>query len=358
MTKKTVGYVHLEWTCPACGTRNQGTDKICVSCGAPQPDDVQFEQPAQEEFISDEAVIEQAQQGPDVHCPYCGTRNPAGATTCSQCLADLTDAEKRESGRVVGAHHDEPVPDVKCASCGAMNPATARRCSQCGATLSKPGAKAAPSPQPAAKSGLPGWAIAVGAIVLLFLCGGLLFMLLKTDDVTGTVADSSWEYTVVIEGLAPAEHKDWQDQIPAEAEIISCEDEVRSVQDSPAPNSEEVCGTPYTVDTGTGVGEVVQDCEYRVYDAMCRYTVMEWQAVDTAVASGHNLQPDWPQLNLANDQREGAREADFVVVFRADGRDYTYHPDTLEEYLRFQPGSAWLLKVNQLDAVVGVEPKG
>ncbi len=358
MTKKTVGYVHLEWTCPSCGTRNKGTDKICVNCGAPQPKDVQFEQAAQEELIADEAVIEQAKKGADIHCPYCGTRNPADAQTCSQCLGDLSeDAIKRESGRILGAHKDKPAPDVKCPSCGTMNPATARQCAQCGAPLRQSESKPAPpSAKPAAKSGLPGWVMAVGAIVLLFLCGGLLLLMLRTDDVKGTVADVEWQYTISIEALSPAEYEDWQDQVPADAEILSCSDEVRRVQDSPAPNSEEVCGTPYTVDTGSGVGEVVQDCEYRVYDAMCRYTVMEWQTVDQAAASGNDFQPDWPALSLAADEREGEREASFSVIFRADGRDYTYHPATLEEYRQFQPGSTWTLKINKLGAIVDVEP--
>jgi predicted RNA-binding Zn-ribbon protein involved in translation (DUF1610 family) len=104
MTRKTVGYVELEWTCPNCGTRNRGTDKKCVACGLPQPADIAFEQQVQEELITDQAVAQQAQQGPDIHCPYCGTRNLAGAERCKQCGGDLVGGKARESGRVVGAH--------------------------------------------------------------------------------------------------------------------------------------------------------------------------------------------------------------------------------------------------------------
>ncbi|MFZ1401388.1 MAG: zinc finger protein, partial [Candidatus Promineifilaceae bacterium] len=133
MTKKTVGYVHLEWECPSCGTRNKGVDKMCRSCGAAQPDDVQFEQVAQEALIQDEKLIAQAKAGPDVHCPFCGTRNPATADQCSQCLADLSDAKAREAGQMVGAHQKSAVPDVACSFCGAMNAGTALHCVHCGA---------------------------------------------------------------------------------------------------------------------------------------------------------------------------------------------------------------------------------
>ena len=54
MTKKSLGYVELEWICPNCDTKNPGPQKTCLSCGMPQPDDVKFEQRAQETLIEDE----------------------------------------------------------------------------------------------------------------------------------------------------------------------------------------------------------------------------------------------------------------------------------------------------------------
>ena len=46
MAKKTLGYEELQWTCPSCGGINPGPQNTCGSCGAPQPDDVKFEQAA------------------------------------------------------------------------------------------------------------------------------------------------------------------------------------------------------------------------------------------------------------------------------------------------------------------------
>jgi ribosomal protein L40E len=89
MVKKTVGYVELEWVCPNCEARNRGTRKVCTSCGAAQPDDVEFIQAAEEKLITDEAELAKAKAAPDIHCGYCGARNPSTAEKCSQCGGDL-----------------------------------------------------------------------------------------------------------------------------------------------------------------------------------------------------------------------------------------------------------------------------
>lgn len=357
MARKSLGYVHLEWECPNCGNRNKGTDEVCTSCGAPQPENVQFEQTAQEEFIKDEAVIAEAGKGADIHCPFCGTRNPADATTCSQCLGDLTEGARRQSGQKLGDHRDEAAPPVACASCGTMNPASSTRCQNCNAVLPKPGQATAPPPAKPAAKGVPKWAMAAIVVFVLLCCGVMSLMLLRTDDVTGEVTSASWEYSIGVEELIPVERSDWEDEVPGEADVLFCEQEVRTVQDSPAPNSEEVCGEPYTIDTGSGVGEVVQDCEYHVYDDMCTYTVLEWAEVDRVVTQGEGFSPAWPALSLQSGQREGEREENYTVVFRADGRNYSYSPDEQADFIIYQPGSEWILKVNQFDAVVGVEER-
>lgn len=359
MTKKTLGYVNLEWTCPFCGTRNPGIQKKCSNCGSPQPKDVQFEQVAQETFIEDENLIEQAKAGPDIHCPYCGTRNPAEATTCSNCMGDLTDAAAREQGQVLGQHQKEAKPDVACPYCGTMNPATAVKCSSCNANLTKP--QVQPRPQPAAKAaprqrkglGVVGIIVIVAVIALCIFLASLFF---RTDDVVGRVTAVQWTRTVAIEGLVPVEYNDFLEDIPQDVEVSDCRQELHHVQDSPADNSREVCGTPYTVDTGTGVGEVVQDCQYEVYADYCAYYVDEWQQVDVATVSGTDFTPLWPQPQLAGEQRLGEQEEEYEVVFQGDGEQYTYTTSSLDRYTQFTMGSEWVLQVNQLGGVVSVEP--
>src|SRR6266508_3584987 len=133
-SKRTVGYIQLEWTCPNCNSRNPGSMKTCQNCGAPQTENVQVEQLAEQKMVTDENAIKAAQAGADIHCPFCGTRNPATAKVCSQCGADLKGGQARQSGRVM-----TPVQAVSktvvCKNCKTENPSTNRVCSKCGAPL-------------------------------------------------------------------------------------------------------------------------------------------------------------------------------------------------------------------------------
>lgn len=355
MARKTVGYTELEWTCPFCGARNPGTAEKCTACQAPMPEDVQFEQPAEEKLVVDAAKIAAAQAGADIHCPFCGARNPAGAATCGQCLAELSEGAQREKGRVLGAHRDEPAPDVACPYCGAMNPAAALVCEQCGVSMAET-RPAAPAPAPAAPAPSRNALMVVGGVVLVLVLACIAFFVLanRTEDVVGTVSGVEWRRSIAIEALRPVERENWQDQIPAGAEILSCQQEVRGQQSEPAPNAVEVCGTPYTIDTGTGLGEVVQDCVYEVYDDFCRYTVEEWQVVDQVRLQDTSLTAVWPTVQLASGQREGARSAEYVITFRTDGETYTY-PATESEFNQAAVGSQWILKINTFNQVTDIE---
>ena len=353
MARKSLGYVHLEWTCPYCETRNIGTAKKCVSCGAPQPEDVQFEQAAEEKIITNEAEIAKAKAGPDIHCAYCGTRNPAGNSACLQCGADLSEGAQRQSGQALGAHRDKPAADVTCQYCGAENPATARQCSQCGASLAPKPKTPPPAKKPKKQSKTP---LILGAIVALFLvtCCAFIALSMRTEDHTAAVQNIEWERKIAIEALRETNQSDWRDEIPGDAiSIGSCTQ--REHHRSPNPPGEEVCGAPYTIDTGSGAGEVVQDCEYIVYKDWCEYTVMTWQQVDTATANGNDFNPYWPQFTLSRNEREGSRSEVYTVYFRGDGDSYTYQADDLNEYKRFTPGTEWILKVNTFGAVNDVE---
>ena len=388
MVKKTLGYVELEWTCSQCGTRNPGPQKACTSCGSPQSKRVEFDQAPEEKLLTDKEEIARAKAGPDVHCAFCGARNPAGAERCTQCNADLGEAQARESGRVLGAHRSGAAAPVKCPKCGAENPGTAKRCSQCNSALSavRSAASKAPSPRKAARpssrrktsrssrktkarTSAASKSQGKGAgnlILILFLigfslavlCGCVMFVLsqIPAKQTIGVVESVSWERRIEIEELGNVTHEDWRDEIPSDARIGTCREKYRRTQDSPAPNATEVCGTPYTVDTGTGHGEVVQDCEYEVYDDWCQYTVRDWKKVDTEISRGDDLRPYWPDPYLSRDQREGERDESYKVVLDADGERYTYHPRDEADFRRCQIGTRWSLTINVLGNIKSMEP--
>ena len=357
MARKSLGHVELEWTYKRCGTVNPGLEKTCTNCGSPMADDDQFELPEEQKLITDEEKLAAAEKGSDIHCPYCGARNPAGTPECVQCGGGLGEGEARQAGQVLGAFQDTPAPDKTCPFCESKIPANSQRCPNCGGDLAPKPAKPAEAAKPAAK--MPKWLMFLAAALVLLCCGSaLIFFILsrQTDDVRARVQDVSWQLSIDILEERPVKEDNWAENVPAEALNVSCQDKLRDTVDSPVANSIEVCGTPYTVDEGSGVGEVVQDCEYEVYDSYCEYEVLQWTVVTQASTSGSDLQPYWPDLSLAANQREGDGHETYTVVFGADGKQYNYSPDDRAEFDQFQPGTEWTLKVNTFGGVNAVEP--
>jgi hypothetical protein len=238
-----------------------------------------------------------------------------------------------------------------------MNPADARTCSNCEAALP---AAASPKPQPKTASSPKRRGInplLVG--ILLLVCVGavaLVVLLSRTEEVGGRVESVRWARTVAIEQLGPVRYEEWMDEIPSDAQIGSCSERVRRTQADYVADAVEICGTPYTVDTGTGVGEVVQDCEYQVYEPWCEYTVEEWQQVDVVLSTGDDFNPIWPQPSLSSGQREGGRSEEYQVIFNNDGDRLTYEVDDMSQYTQFDIGSEWILEVNTFNTVVDVAP--
>jgi ribosomal protein L40E len=358
MPQESLGYVKLEWTCPKCGSRNPGPEKTCLSCGAPQPDNIQFQQAERQEIITDQAELSKAKTGPDVHCAFCGTRNPAGATTCSQCGADLKQAAQREAGRVVGAFSTGPVKQVACRRCGTMNPETALKCAQCGAPTAAAQAAPVPAQPPSAVKGMPLGIIIIAVVGLLCLCAIIGFMIMssRTEGQNGVVQSVHWMTSLAIMARQPVQHQDWQNEIPADAQVGNCTEKVHHVQDQPAPNSNKVCGTSYTVDKGSGYAEVVQDCQYEVLMNYCTYTVLEWQAVDNLTLEGADFSPSWAQPQLTEGQQIGEKQQTYTAVFETSKGQYTYTTSDYNLYQQLQIGSEWILNTNAFGQVVSVEP--
>ncbi|HZK17404.1 MAG: zinc ribbon domain-containing protein [Anaerolineaceae bacterium] len=330
MARKVLGYIELVWTCDSCGTRNPGAIRSCTSCGAPQPVDVKFERvdPNTFNFIKDEALIRMAQAGPDKHCPYCGTRNLADAEICVNCGGDLTvGATSRPAGAALEAEPIQPQP--------------------------------AGPPQTVARKPLPKWALIVIVLVLLSCCvfGAMYFSRARqTDTMNATVAEAYWRRQVAVETYQMVRASDWKNEIPFTAQPYDCQLRYRYDSETPKPNSEEVCGEPYTIDTGTGVGEVVQDCYYRVSEEYCSYDTMEWVVVNTLVDDGYGTNAIWPSTNLTTDQRFGDSTEQYTITFTAENDEYQYTFSDYDLFLQAVPGSNWVIEVNKLGNITSVSP--
>jgi DNA-directed RNA polymerase subunit RPC12/RpoP len=352
MVRKTVGYIQLEWQCPNCQSRNPGPAKFCNGCGAPQPQDVEFEQPVESELITDAAEIAKAKAGPDVHCPYCEGRNPGTAKFCGSCGGDLSEAAVRKHGKELGVRKMDAKPIV-CPACGTENKATAKRCVQCGSRLAKPKEEAKPKAAERPR-GSPILLIVLGVIGCAAI-GVFLYLLLSTSDVSAEVTSLSWERSIGIEALLPATHEDWYEDIPVDAPVGSCTQQLYETLDSYVSGSVEVCGDEIVEDTGTGLGEVVQVCVYEVYEDWCEYTVDEWQEVTRATATGVDLILYWPDAVLESGQRRGSERESYQVTFTSSKGQHDYEPETATEFMLYELGSQWTLELNKLGGLMSVK---
>lgn len=359
MTQKELGYVELEWTCKHCGTVNPGMKRVCSNCGAPIAKDDQFELPDQQALIADQQKLEEAKAGPAIHCPYCGVLNPAGTKLCIQCGGDIQEGLARKAGEVLGAYQSAAVPDKPCPSCGQLVKADAERCPYCGGSLAKTTAVTPPAASAVPKK-TPLWMIA-GGIALGVLCLAVIIAAIvlsnRTKAVTATVSDLRWQRSIEILAMQPVQRAAWQEDVPSEAQGISCRDEYKETSSFSAPKSTEVCGTPYTIDTGSGAGKVVQDCEYRVYSSYCEFTMQELAVVNVAQALGSDNQPYWPASSLQAGQQEGNRLEKYQVTFSADGQTYLYDTTDQLEFTQFSLGSQWLLDVNTFGDIKEIRAK-
>ncbi len=350
-SKQSKGFIQLEWVCPNCNSRNPGPKKTCESCGAPQPENVQFYAPAEAKLIQDENVARTAKAGADIHCGFCGTRNPATATVCSQCGGDLKEGKARQAGREM--QREAPVVEVKCTNCGEMNPSTRRMCAKCGAPLPRAagespvmqknaggGADAAPS---VTKRKFPTWAIVGGVVACLaVICIGAYMLFAPSKTVTATVSEVYWQTSVPVQEVRAVDYSNEEGSPPADAYNVSCRDDV-----------EQVCEQK-TIDQGNGYAEVVEECHDETTQ-YCSYTVDEWTTIQTYTLEGYDLFPVYSEPSLFSGQRLGEATLTLDVHFTSGGEEYLYHPDSAAEYQAFSPGSTWTLHLNALGGVVSVE---
>ena len=351
MARKSKGFIELEWTCPNCETRNKGFDKTCVNCGAPQPEDVQFEAPAEKKFVSEEKAEELRGRGADIHCGFCGTRNPSSAKTCSQCGADLSEGKARQAGREIDMSAGKLEP-VTCENCGTVNPGSNINCQECGAALPRPesprppvaaSAKVADAAATGAKK-KTNWLLlgGIGAVLVLSCIAILVLFVFPSKAVKATVTDVYWQTNVPVQEVQAVDYNDERGNPPSDAYNVSCRDENR-----------EVCEEK-TIDRGDGSAEVVEDC-HTESEQYCDYTLDEWTTVQTYTLDGHDLNPYYEQPSLSDNQRLGDESAEYTVFFNSEEGEKTYDPGSLSEFERYLIGTTWTLKLNALGGVVNVE---
>jgi ribosomal protein L40E len=361
MARRSKGFVELEWTCPNCNTRNRGSVKTCVNCGAPQPENVHFEAPAEKKFVSEEVASGLRDRGADIHCGFCGTRNPSTAKTCSQCGADLSQGVARQAGDEIDLSA-RALENVTCTNCGTENPGGKVNCQKCGAPLPRPASPPAgtmPGPTPGAMAfstpgaapasaatarKKPNWLLlgGIGAALAVCCIAILALFVFPSSSVKATVTDVYWQTSVPVQEIRAVDYNNERGNPPSDAYNVSCRDE-----------SQEVCEQK-TIDKGNGYAEQVEDCHTET-QKYCNYTLDEWTTIQTYSLDGHDTFPVYEQPSISSDQRLGDQSADYTIYFDTSKGEKTYTPGNEAEFRQFQPGSTWTLKLNALGGVVSVE---
>jgi hypothetical protein len=338
--KRSKGFVELEWVCPNCSGRNPGPQKTCGACGAPQPDNVEFVA-AEKKLVDDEEKLAHARAGADIHCGYCGARNRGDAVTCTQCGGDLAEGSQRASGRKMVV--DANLGTISCPACGTENKGRGK-CVNCGAPLTPAAASA--SAAPAKPKTNPLIFVAVALVVLIACCVGIYLLFFATSGaVDASVANVGWQTSVTVQEEREVRKNNVPGNPPSNAYDVSCE-----------TKTDEVCKEEM-IDRGNGFAELVETCETRT-DQFCSYKVVEWTTVDTLTLDGNDLNPRYATVTLTAGQQFGPQGLTMTVwLMGDDGQEYQYSPDTLAEFQQFTVGSQWLVSVNMLGGVVGVERK-
>ena len=307
MSRLIMGY----WDCPYCGTRgNRGDVVNCPSCGRARGE-VQFYVKNYEEGQSltedqlnqyeqvDEEKAKYISKNPDWYCSFCNSLNSDNARNCGNCGASRADSESNYFQML------QKKKDREAAEAAAQ-----------------------PQVQEPKKRTRPPWLVI--ACVVLAVIGLVVWLNGKTSGdwkVTGLY----WERSVQVEQNRMFSESDWT--LPAGAEQTAARNELHhydSVLDHyetvEVQRSRQVFDHyEYTlVDNGNGTFSEQSHPVYRTeyytdteqkpvyrqvprYQTKYYYNIWRWVASRVATASGDSHDAAWPDLNLAEDERDSGR---------------------------------------------------
>jgi len=314
------------WDCTTCGTvGNLGRHVVCPNCGNPRAEGVRFYLPPDQQEVTDEAQLRQANAGADWLCQYCGSSNGAANAACKQCGAE------RGAARVQSLH-DYTMDQVPGEGDHAPK-------------------KPAPPPLPQKKRSCSKLAIGcLGIFGALFLV--LILLSLHTEPLTVRVSGFEWHRSITLEELAPVQEEDWK--LPSGARLLQQRKDIHHynpVLDHYEEGNREVSsevrtGTRKYVcgqkDLGNGYFEDIECSEpiyetrtrtehyrepvYRkvpVYQTRYTYEIQKWVPSRTENSSGKNHAPTWPAI--AGNERETKRTEKYLAFFvdEKNKKEYT-----------------------------------
>lgn len=330
----------------------------CKTCGSPKEKDEAYEMPTDTSAaptVTDEAQLQEAQAGANWKCVYCGgsVRNLHGE--CQVCGGPKT--AQAQAGFVAGTGTmSRSAPDAAGAADDPLALALAAR-----------------------RSNRRRIALVVLAVLGLF--AGVMLWIFLPHDVEVKVAAIRWERTVELQQRQTNHGTGWDDSMPAGSFNVSCSTRQRGTEDcnpytcncrqetdycSEECNCRETCsdnGNGYATCTTTcstcshacGSHEECDTCyeQCPVYDDWCSYSYYTWPTIDREVTSGRDHTPYYgDRLQAVPGANQRLAHSQIFEVHFADGDDHwDYTPETLEDYVRFDPQADWLIEVNRVGNV-------
>ena len=319
-------------------------------------------------------------------CPVCGAKGIAGdvmnCPACGRARGEVTfymkggsgprEADERADLQYLSQEKAEQIgddPDWYCSFCNSLNNAKAAFCGNCGATkaaseanyfdieqkkkeaeAARQAAAARPS-QPAPKASKRPLLILLAVIIAL--AGILFYRNMNTTRGDLTVTATNWVRAVQIEENRQKSGSGWS--VPAGAEVTREKKELYAnnrvfshYENRSTTVNERVLDhyeTYYTYeDRGNGTFEEVphqravytyepretttREAVYKTvpqYETKYYYTYWQWEPSRVAEASGSDHSPAWPEITLAENEREGQRTERYTfTVTDAKGKATTY----------------------------------
>jgi len=325
MAKLVMGY----WDCPVCGQKAvAGNIMNCPSCGRARGD-VKFymkdgaEETTREEnergdieYLNEEQTQEM-DRAPDWYCSFCNSLNKDHAAFCSNCGASRESSESNYFDQLKKREEAER-------------------------------AEQAAQPKPAAQQAQKKSRLPLLLIIAAVIIGLIFFMNGSSTQGDLQVTGVAWSRSIPVEQNLQFTESGWS--IPdggtevSRAQAIHHYDQVLDhYEQYQVQKSRQVLDhyeTYYTyADRGNGSFEEVAherpvyrteyytETESRpVYRSVPRYatkytyTIWRWKQTREAAASGQDQEAYWPELNLAEDEREGSPRSELYTFTVQDSK--------------------------------------
>lgn len=313
------------WDCQYCSEKGISGDKReCPGCGKARDESVKFYMKQTNDYLSKEEAAKKTGR-PDWFCEYCHSYNPDSADICESCGAPREGTTKN--------YHEMQQMKAQKAAQKAADAAEAAKAYNGGGKKSRAGL----------------W---IALLVIAAIIGILIFACRpKKQDMTLQAID--WTREITIEQNQYIEQSDWT--LPADAELLRKADEIHHydteyvVQDVLVTKSREV-QDGYDVsynDLGDGTFEEIKTPHYEteyydeyemqtvpvqvpVYQTKYYYMAWVWVEERTVTASGQSHDTYWPEMDLAEDEREGAHHETYRITVKNE-KDKLYKYEVPEQ---------------------------